>query len=442
MSRLFAPVDVAGLVMFRVAFGLLMAWEAARYLFSGWVQRDFVAPDFHFRFPGFGWVPPPPDEWMTPLFVGLGALGLAVAAGAAYRLAAGAFFVGFTWLFLVEPAYYLNHLYLVCLLSFLLPWMPLHRASSVDAALRGWPRVDRMSGWPLHLLRGTFALVYFYAGLAKLNADWLRAQPLLVFLEARRDVPVLGPLLAADATAWFMSYAGLAFDLAVGPALLWRRSRPYALVGAFAFHLCNALLFEIGIFPWMMMAATLLFCDPSWPRRLGLFPAVRHGDAAPPGPRVQRALAWGIAAWLLVHAVVPLRHWLYPGDVAWTEEGHRFSWRMKLRFKDGRARFRLLDPVTDERWIVDPRERLPYRLAEAMATRPDLVHQYARHLADEARAAGHTGVAVYADVQVRLNGRPPARLVDPRADLAARPATLGPADWILPLDTPLPGWDW
>ena len=40
-------------------------------------------------------------------------------------------------------------------------------------------------------------MVYVFAGLAKLNADWLLdAQPLRIWLAARSDLPIVGPLLA------------------------------------------------------------------------------------------------------------------------------------------------------------------------------------------------------------------------------------------------------
>jgi hypothetical protein len=36
--RLFAPVDIASLACFRIAFGALMAWEITRYFSRGWIQ--------------------------------------------------------------------------------------------------------------------------------------------------------------------------------------------------------------------------------------------------------------------------------------------------------------------------------------------------------------------------------------------------------------------
>jgi len=45
-ERMFAPTDVASVVLFRVGFGLLMFWEVTRYFYFGWVEelqnRSFI----------------------------------------------------------------------------------------------------------------------------------------------------------------------------------------------------------------------------------------------------------------------------------------------------------------------------------------------------------------------------------------------------------------
>ena len=48
-ERMFAPTDVASVVLFRVGFGLLMFWEVTRYFYFGWVEELFAKPQFHFQ---------------------------------------------------------------------------------------------------------------------------------------------------------------------------------------------------------------------------------------------------------------------------------------------------------------------------------------------------------------------------------------------------------
>lgn len=153
----------------------------------------------------------------------------------------------------------------------------------------------------------------------------------------------------------------------------------------------------------------------------------------------QRAVLALIGLYLLVQVLVPLRHWLYPGNVSWTEEGHRFAWHMKLRDKDARAAFYVSSAEYREPRPVALGDYLAGWQRAPMSGRPDMILQFAHHLADELRQQGHTGIAVRAEVQASLNGRERQLLIDPEVNLAAQPRSLLPASWILPLTEPLPG---
>jgi hypothetical protein len=443
LDRLFAPVDIAWLVYLRIAFGILMAVEAARYLLFRHVYRYWVEPEFFFTYFGFDWVKPWPGAGMYIHFAALGIVSIAMAAGFLYRAASALFFLGFTYVFLLDQARYLNHFYLISILAFLMAILPAHRAASVDAARNPSIRLATVPAWTLWLVRAQLGIVYFYAGVAKLNGDWLRAEPLRSWLRGRSDWPVIGPLLDEEWLAWGMSYGGLCLDLLAAPLLLWRRTRVPALVLTILFHLANKVLFSIGIFPWLMIAVTLVFLDPGWPRRIPpLRKALERAEAAgappPPAPRRPRLVAAALGLYLAVQVLVPLRHHLYPGRVDWTEEGHRFSWRMKLRGKNGWIRFLVTDLDTGRTWTVNPADRLTGRQVRKMAAVPDMILQYAHHIARLEREAGCSRVRVQAQSRVSLNGRTPKHLVDPDVDLASEPRSLLPARWILPLDEPLP----
>ncbi|SMF63308.1 Vitamin K-dependent gamma-carboxylase [Tistlia consotensis] len=161
-------------------------------------------------------------------------------------------------------------------------------------------------------------------------------------------------------------------------------------------------------------------------------------DDWPAPSRARKRLVLGlIAAWLALQVLVPARHWLYPGNPSWTEEGHRFAWMMKLRDKLATADFTVRDPATGRTWQVDSSQFLEPWQARKMATWPDLVRQFAHYLAAVwVERHGVAGAEVRARVCVSLNGRPPQLLVDPTIDLAAQPHSWGPDDWILPLGEP------
>lgn len=436
--RLFATCDIASLVVFRIAFGALMLYEVLGFLPS--VAPAYLEPSFHFTFHGLEWVRPWPGHGMYVHFGALALAALCVAIGLCYRAAALVFFVGLSHVFLLEQGTYLNHIYLIALLSFLLIFIPAHRAASVDAWLRPRLRSQVAPVWALWLLRAQVAIPYFYGGLAKLNPDWLRGQPLKMWLRDFAERPVIGPLLAQEWVAYLFSWGGLAFDLLIVPALLWSRTRPWAYALALGFHLTNSVVFDIGIFPWMMIAATTIFFPPDWPRRLAARVGALRGWRAGPAPvcappparlgRSERVTLGLVCAYLAWQLLFPLRHWLYPGDVAWTEEGHKFAWRMKLRDKHGSVRFFAHDPVTRETMEIDPRPHLERWQYEEMSARPEMIHQFARHLAGQLRAQGREGLEIHVVAWMSLNGRARRLLIDPEVDLAAARPSLRPAPWI------------
>jgi hypothetical protein len=442
--RLFAPVDIASLVAFRVCFGAVIVWEVYRYVTRGWVDAYWVAPEFNFSYRGFWWLEPLPAAGMWALFGVLGVLGAGIALGAFYRLCAVAFTVGFTYVFLLEPARYLNHFYLFCLLGGLLAVVPAHRRWSVDAELLGGRRSDTAPTWALWLLRAQVAIVYVYGGLAKLNGDWLRGEPMRAWLAARPDFPLVGRWFGEEWMVYAASYGGLLFDLLIVPAVLWRRTRIAALLAATCFHLMNNELFTIGVFPVLAMAALLLFCEPSWPRDLarrlgpGLRPVAADDAAYRRVSRARARVGVGLlAAFLAVQLLVPLRHHLYEGPSNWSEAGHWFAWHMKLRSKWGDATFVVRDPDAGRTWTVDPVTILAPWQDEKMSIRPELIRQFAVELARRYRDAGHGDVQVFARVHAALNGREPQLLVDPTVDLATQPPRTGPHPWIVPLSSPL-----
>ncbi len=431
-----APVDASSVSVVRIALGALVAIEAVAYLIGGELRRSFLDPGFHFGYWPLEWVQPLPEPWLQLAFAGLAAVGVLVAAGLLYRLAAPLMLLGFTYLFLLDKTEYLNHFYAVVLLALLLAVIPADRALSVRSRRRGGPLSIPL--WSVWLLRFQIGVIYLYGGIAKLKADWLQGEPMGMWLAAREDLAVIGPLLAEPATAYAFAWGGLALDLLIVPALLWSRSRPWAYGAAVAFHLLNAVIWEIGIFPWLMIGATTIFFAPDWPRRLaGCVPVPMPGRAAPPPPRLlRRAGVALLALYIGLQVLVPFRHHLYPGDVSWSEQGHRFAWHMKLRDKRGVARFHAVDPVSGDRRSLDLSGLLTERQQRRMAGRPDMIHQLARHLAKRERRRGQE-VEIRVDARASLNGRPPQRLVDPGRDLGSERPGLGAKDWILPQHLPL-----
>ncbi len=451
-AALFKPVDISFLVFFRILFGGITLWEVYRYFTHGWISRYYVEPALNFTYYGFSWVKPWPGRGMYIHFFVLGVAAACVMVGFLYRIATPVFFLAFTYFFLLDQTRYLNHFYLVCLIGFLMCFLPAERALSVDAWLRPNIRSDVVPAWTLWLLRAQVGIPYFYGGIAKLNSDWIHGgEPMRSWLHPLTRVTGGSTVFTADWVVYSFVIGGLLLDLLVVPLLLWRRTRLFGFAAAIAFNLTNAVIFDIGIFPWLMLGALLIFFPPDLPRRFArefmssaeTLPAPASvTPIAEPGDyqsltRSQKSVAGLLAAYLVVQLIFPLRHYLYPGDVSWTEEGHNFSWHMKLRTKGGEAVFTVTHPQTGQTWTIKPQDYLKSHQVVKMTTKPELILHFAHYLAEEKRREGFDNVEVRARVMVSLNGRQPQLLVDPNVDLAKEEVSLLPARWIVPLTTPL-----
>ena len=446
MQRLLAwlrePVDGASLAVFRIAFGGILLWDVFRH----WPRIQHLFLDslrnpvggFQFKYYGWEWVQAMPGNGMYVLFAVIGLAAIGIMLGLFYRTACLVFLIAFSWQFFIDQANYLNHFYLVMLYGACLLMVPADRVWS----LRRGERSDWIPRWSLLGLMLMTEIVLLYAGLVKLNSDWLTGWPLIVwFADRAAEHPLIGSLLAdpdfAIVGAWFAT----ALHLLGAPLLFFKKTRLIVFCFYTLFHLSNATLFSIGIFPWMTLCATTLFFAPDWPRRwLGLVTDKFQAGARP--ERLELALEKPVMVlfgmFLLYNILMPLRPLVYPGPVAWTEEGHRFSWRMKLRDKDARVEFRVLDPETGNRWRVNPAIWLTRRQFDKMPTRPDMILQFAHHL-DKAWQVKYrvSDPVVTVLAMCSLNFRELAMLIDPERDLSMIPRSQKPADWILPLDPAL-----
>ena len=430
------PLNILPLIIFRIGFGVLMFSSTVRFIVRGWVSEFYLVPQVHFTYLGFGWVRPLPSAWMYAV-VGLIALfSLLVALGLFYRVSITGFFLLFTYVELIDKTYYLNHYYFISLLSFLLIFLPLHRAFSLDVRLGLVEKASHTPAWTIYAVRAQLALVYLFAGIAKLEPDWLfRVMPLQTWLRTNTDLPLIGPLFDYSWVAFAMSWAGLLFDLSIPFLLLWWRTRPLAYLAVVAFHVFTALLFPIGMFPWIMMTATLIFFSEKDYRRVARWLNLSSPNTrAPPHRTAHPNNLFTITLLTLFFTfqlVTPLRHLAYPGNPLWTEEGFRFSWRVMLVDKSGTAFFTVLDESTGKLWEVFPSDYLTPQQERQMAYQPDMILQFAHFLEDEFIAQGYEDVAVYAESFVSMNGRASRPFVDSTVDLTEKRYSLAAKDWLL-----------
>lgn len=454
MSALTRPTPIYTLVFLRVAVGFLgFADLLGSLIYYNWYTGSYAAHPFAYQ--GFEWVRPLPDPWLSLVILAGALAGIGVMLGWYFRRTAPLLTLVYVYVFLLDKANYLNHAYLFCWLSAILCLTPAWREWSLDVRRKPKEWSPTAPAWSVYVFPALMGLVYFFGGIAKINYDWLiEAMPMRMWLGRRSEMFLLGPVWEQELTAYVMSWGGMLLDLLCPFLLLHRRLRWYVLVFIIGFHLTNHLIFNIGIFPWLSLVLTSMFFEPDWPHRFVRWLSSssripiwassrvqrwmlrwqsRVAGITPKPVRTPQARTLALAGVLLFgfHAFLPLRHWIWPSDVNWSEQGHRYSWRMMLRSKQGTGVFRLQDRVTGEEWTVQPRDSMTFKQFRKMATHPDMILQYAHHLRD-AHAEQGREVAVYANFTTRLNGRRFHPLVDDTVDLAREEwVYFEDKDWIL-----------
>lgn len=437
------PVSIAPLVTLRVIVGAMLLFSTLRFMALGWVEDHYISPSFHFKYFGFEWVEPLPAAGMYAVHLLLIAASCCVMLGLFYRLAAFVQFVLFSYTELIDLTYYLNHYYFVSTVCALLVAVPANRAFSLDVLRNPSIRLEQAPRWVIFIFQLQLGIVYFYAGLWKINTDWLlHALPLKIWVPANDRLPLIGGLFRQEWTPWLFSWAGMLYDVTIVFWLSWRRSRVWAYLTVVVFHSLTGLMFQIGVFPLVMVGATLVFFSGAWHERLWAgvgrllrLPVQRVNPPAIEAGRVAGKTPRWIMAVLAIHfafqILFPWRYLLYPGNVFWTEEGYRFAWRVMLMEKAGTATFFVKDTRSGREGEVVNREFLNDHQEKQMAMQPDMILQFAHFLKNHYAQKGLHAPEVRAEVYVTLNARPSRLLIDPKVDLGKIRDGWGHKTWVL-----------
>jgi hypothetical protein len=436
------PILINPLITFRFLFGTLMAVGAIRFMFSDWIQKCYVEPTFFFKFYGFEWVVVPSETGCYILYslIAISALGIAI--GAFYRLSAIVFFITFTYSELLDASNYLNHYYLVILLSFLLIFVPANKKYSIDVWRKPEIKVDKIPAWTINIIIFQLSCVYFFAGLAKLNPDWIsHAMPMAIWLPERSNYPILGYFFQFKETAFLFSYFGAFYDLTIAFFLLNRKTRPFAYIAVIVFHVMTKLLFNIGLFPMIMITSTLIFFSGAWHEKVHLWLIrvlkIKAINAQKPDRflkpvRFHQLTKYALLFYILIQLLLPFRYLLYPNHLFWSEEGYRFSWRVMLVEKHGLATFTVADSETPRKSEIINGDYLTFYQEKQMAIQPDFILQFAHHLAKEYETKhGFVKPIVTVDAHVAMNGRISQQLIDSKVNLAEIKDGFGAKDWVL-----------
>lgn len=430
LQKALKPIDNAPLILFRIIFGFLFVCESFGALLTGWVRVNLVEVQFTFSHIHMDWLQVLPGIGMYVYFACMGLVSVAVMLGYRYRFTMPLLTLMWSAVYFLQKTSYNNHYYLMVIICLYMCFLPAHRYASLDVKQGRTSASLAMPSYCAWLLIAQISFVYIFGTLAKFYPDWLDG----TFV--RR---MYGGIAAPDyfidifTQPWFylsISFLGILYDGLIIPLLLWKRTRTWAVVASLIFHVFNSITLQIGIFPYFALSFALFFYDPDLIRRRFFKNKPKFEEAS----YVEKVPLWQLtflSLMMVLQVVLPLRHYGIVGDVLWTDEGHRLSWRMMLRSRAGYTNFEVVEKESGISRIYPLSERLTYK-QEVRLTSPDMIWQMAQIIKKEYEERG-IEVSVYAESWVSINGREYARFVDQNVDLAAvKWNYFGHNEWIEP----------
>jgi len=429
---LFKQIDNSSLIVFRIIFGLLIFLESVGAIFTGWIKRTLIDPEFTFTVIGFEWLQPLPGNGMYFYYLIMGILGVFVMIGYKYRWSMIGFTLLWTATYLMQKASYNNHYYLLILISSFMCLVPANKYLSIDAKLKPEITSYKMPNWAKWIFIAQMAIVYTYGSIAKLYPDWLNISVMKQLMMAKEHYYIIGDILQQSWLQYILAYGGIAFDGLIIPLLLFKPTRKIAFIAAIFFHLFNAIVFQVGIFPFLSLAFCLFFFDAKKIHTLFLKNKPFYNLEEIRIPKYAKTLKPILFVYFCTQLLLPSRHWFIKGDVLRTEEGHRLSWRMMLRTKVGAINYKVVDKVTGESTFIDHRSFVSPKQARLLATKPDVIWQFVQHLKTKYKTEGKA-VEIYAiNSQISVNGGKYTAFINSRIDLASVAwNTFTHSDWIL-----------
>ena len=440
--RPFELTSSAPLATFRMFFGLMMLFSLIRFWSNGWIETLYIEPEFHFKYFGFSWV----SDWGSYtylLFIICGLSTIFITLGLFYRYAIVIFFLSFTYIELIDKTTYLNHYYFISVLALLLLFIPANATFSIDSKIF---KNIKAKVYNYHILsiKGLIFIIYFCAGLAKINSDWLlNAQPLSIWLPSKYDLPILGGFFFEQSWVhYLMSWGGMIYDISIPFLLIQKKTRWPAFVLVIIFHFLTAVLFPIGMFPYIMIVSCLIFFSTEFHEKILLFfkTDLDFKQNKPSDFHYFSKFEFiAISLLLLFQIIFPFRHYVYPGELFWHEQGYRFSWRVMLMEKKGYTQFKIVDSLSKSSFYVKNEDFLTNYQEKQMSFQPDFILEFAHYLGEHYSQKGIENIQVFADSHVALNGRRNQRFIDPNKNLLEYNRGFKNKSWILPFNDEIKG---
>ena len=446
------PVSIFPLIVFRISFGLILFISTLRFILKGWVTDLYIKPTYFFTYYGFDWISPVSNNFIYVVFFLLLVCSLMITLGLFYRYSSLLFFILFTYIELIDKTNYLNHYYFISLISFLMIFLPANRFFSFDNIIGICNERTMVKAWQINTIKLQVGIVYLFAGVAKLNYHWLiEAQPLTNWLKHQSDFPIIGNLFLHDTTAYLFSWAGAIFDLVIFFVLANKKWRVYGYVIVVVFHILTSFMFPIGVFPLVMIVATLIFFSDQFHQNVLSFLGKKNTSIFIKNKeynhenKVDKLIKAVLISFFILQLLIPFRYLLYPGKLFWTEQGYRFSWRVMLIEKAGYAQFYIHEPKMNRKMLIETRNYLTPQQEKMMSTQPDMILQFAHYLSAEFKDSTIQETngeiiklgnkpKITAEVKVSLFNKGSKDIINQNTNLSMENRGFMNKEWILPYE--------
>lgn len=435
LKKAFEPIDNSPLILFRITMGLLIAAESIVAIFTGWVKKNLIEPTVPIPHIGFDFLVPLPGYGMYFYFSIMGILGIFIMLGFKYRYSLGLYTMLWTSVYLMQKASYNNHYYLLILVCLIMLFLPANQYASLDAKKNSALKSLTMPRWCSWVMICQMTIVYFFATLAKFYPDWLNGTFTGILFSNLANFPLLGSVFTEKWFHIFIAYAGIFFDGLIIPALLWKKTRNIAFVASLLFHLFNSVTLQIGIFPYFALSFIVFFYSPETIRHIFFKKKPQlQTENLNKSYTYSKVLSYFFIPFFIIQLILPIRHYFIKGDVLWTEEAHRLSWRMMLRQKNGITHFKVIDKKTNQELPYNIVEKLTRKQLGLVSSKPDGMWQMAQHIKKEFAEKG-IEVSIFIDSKLSVNNKPYKTFIDPKVDFAEVEWNyFGHNDWILLYD--------
>ena len=305
----------------------------------------------------------------------------------------------FTYIFLLDSVYYNNHYYLIILIGILLSFTNADAKFSLSNN-----KSDQVPHWHYLILQIMLAIVFFYGGLAKCNADWLGGH-------------VIKGITEED---WFnqvLIYGGWIFDLAIPFLLFFRKTRFMAILTVLIFNITNGLIFDdIGAFPILASLSMLCFIEGAWfPSMIQNKIQINKPETFIPKTKWVKIILVSFFAFQLLF---PLRHYMISSHPEWSGQGHYFSWRMKSYTKDVELKVYAYDKVENMR-LYPINTGIDNYTLQRIAAFPAMVPKIAQSVLNkiERLDGKKENIGISVDYMVSLNNRQVKRAIKSDIDI-------------------------